>query len=121
MVWSDAYEGAYKPRKHRSVRSHRKNIDDFGNYERNRGTVLSVQLTNNIVLVTSSGGPAEPSVCELRGSRPRNGLHSASIDDVGNQMDGQNDEGDCVDDGGRVADVEAKGWGRHQEDWGRDH
>jgi hypothetical protein len=26
-------------------------------------------------------------------------------------MDGQNDEGDRVDDGGRVADVEAKGWG----------
>ena len=37
-------------------------------------------------------------------------------------MDGQNDEGDRVDDGGRVANVEAKGWsGRHEEGLGRDH
>jgi hypothetical protein len=79
-----------------------------------------VQFTNDIGLVTSSSNPAQPSICELGEPGPGNGLYSAPIDDIGNQMDDQNDEGDRVDDGGRVADVEAKGWWKHEEGWGRD-
>ena len=73
---------------------------------------MSVESTNDIGLVTSSSDPAQPSICEFGEPGPGgNELYSAPIDVIRNQMDGQNDESDGVDDGGRVADVEAKGGG----------
>ena len=68
--------------------------------------VLSVKFTNDIRLVAPSSDPAQPSIYELGEARPG--------DDIGNQMDGQNDEGDHVANGGRVTDVEVKEWCRHE-------
>ena len=65
---------------------------------------------NDIGLVTTSGDPAQPSVCEPGEPGPGNGLYSALVDDIRGQMGRQNDEGDRVDDDDRVANVEAEGW-----------
>ena len=50
-------DGAYRTwRKHGSVRSHRKNRDDFGSCGRNGRTILSVQFTNAIGPVPFDAG-----------------------------------------------------------------
>ena len=54
---------------------------------------MSVQFANDIGLVTFSSNPAQPSVYEPGEPRPGDG--------IGNQRDGQNDEGNRVYDGGR--------------------
>ena len=70
---------------------------------------------------TTSGLWPQSSVCKLGELRPRNGLYSALICDIWDQMGGPNDEGDRVDDDCRLlAGVEAKGWGRHEEGWETD-
>ena len=88
---SDGYEGATNEEAWVGW-----NRDDFGNRGRNGRTpdCVPAQVTNNIGLVTSRSDPAQPSAVNMA-----------------SQMDSQNDEGDCVDGGGRVADVEAKGEG----------
>lgn len=75
---------------------------------RNRRTVLSVRFTNDVGPVTSSGDPAQPSVRDLVGRGPGMDLIPC-LDGIRNEMGGHNNGGDRVSDGGRVANVEAKG------------
>ena len=77
---------------------------------KNRRTVLSVQFTDGIGFVTSGGDPAQPGVCEFCEPGPRNGPYSVPIEDIRNEMDGQNGEGDRAGDGGRVPEVGAEEW-----------
>ena len=75
---------------------------------RNRRTIFSVQLTNDVGPVACRGDPAQPNVRDFGKPRTGNGPYSVPIDDIRNEMDGQNGEDDPAGDGG-VTNVEAKG------------
>lgn len=68
-------------------------------------------FTNDVEPVTSSSDPAQPGVRELGRPRPGNGHYSVSPIDgsLQNETGGQNDEGDPIGGGGRVANVGTKG------------
>ena len=74
-----------------------------------------MHLVNDFRSMTSSGDPTIPEIREFGKPRSRNGFDSVGVDDVRNEMDGQNDEDAHGDDDSRVAVVKAKGWQRHLE------
>ena len=59
--------------------------------------------------MTSSGDPTQPGIGKLGKPRSGDGFDSVGVDDMRNQMDGQNDEGARGDDPSRVAVFEAEG------------
>ena len=72
-------------------------------------------FVNDFRSATSSGHPTQPGVRKFGKPGSGNGPDSVGVDDIRNQMDGQNDEGARGDDPSRVAVVEAEGWWRHYE------